>query len=104
MPRRHRRYPCAFRLIALVGAFLCLPAVAWAQCLDREEAVRRLAADHGETVIGIGAHSKGLSVVEVYVGRKGSWTVLITYTNGRSCVAASGIDWQGEAPCFGEGL
>ncbi len=31
--------------------------------------------------------------MELFTSKSGSWTLLITRTNGLSCIAASGQDW-----------
>ncbi len=38
--------------------------------------------------------NRGESVTELFTnGKSGSWTILVTRTNGLSCIAASGEDW-----------
>ena len=54
----------------------------------------RLQRDHGETARGIGVGSSGELVTELFVSETGSWTVLVTRTNGTSCILASGHDWM----------
>ncbi len=36
---------------------------------------------------------RGESVMELFTSETGSWTILVTRTNGLSCIAASGEDW-----------
>ena len=53
-------------------------------------------------MVGLGLGKNQQTVVELYVGGNGSWTILVTLTNGMSCIAASGQKWTGtefaEAP------
>jgi hypothetical protein len=37
-------------------------------------------------------------VMQIYVSAEGTWTALITDTNGRSCIGPSGDAWMGELP------
>ena len=53
----------------------------------------RLQRDHGETARGIGVGDTGQLVTELFVSDTGSFTVLVTRTNGLSCIVAGGHDW-----------
>lgn len=81
------------RLITLAAlAIFALPATASAQpqCAQRDQVVARLAQKYGEVRQSIGlAPNNG--VFEVYASKDtGSWTILVTGTNGMSCMVASG--------------
>ncbi len=43
-----------------------------------------------EKVVGLGLGKNQQSVVELFVSSKGIWTILVTLTNGMSCIAAAG--------------
>ncbi len=43
------------------------------------------------------------AVMEVFISSQGTWTILITDTNGTSCVTAAGNEWQ-EVPVAVAGL
>ena len=78
----------------MAGFLLCLPAAAQQLCLPHAEAISRLQQYHGETAKGLGLGHRGASVIEVFTNATtGSWTILVTRTNGLSCIAASGEDW-----------
>ncbi len=62
-------------------------------CVPHEVAVDQLAKLFNEKVIGLGLGKNQASVVELYVSSHGSWTILVTLTNGMSCIAASGENW-----------
>ncbi len=78
---------------SLVVSLLVLAGSTQAQCLPHEEAIARLQRDYGETAKGLGLGNRGQSVMELFTSRTGSWTVLITRTNGLSCITASGENW-----------
>ena len=46
-----------------------------------------------EKVVGLGLEN----VIELYVSSAGSWTILVTLTNGMSCIAAAGLNWTDTA-------
>lgn len=66
-----------------------------APCVPHEVAVEQLTTVFKEEVIGLGLGKNQQTVVELYVGGSGSWTILVTLTNGMSCIAASGQNWTG---------
>ncbi|HEX9647632.1 MAG TPA: hypothetical protein VGB88_09045 [Alphaproteobacteria bacterium] len=87
-------------MIALISATVVLAGVdsaiaqAMGPCLPHAEAVAKLGTEYGERQVGIGLGSRGSSVAELYVAESGTWTILITRTNGLSCIAASGDNWS----------
>ena len=80
-------------IVSLVASLLVLAGTAQARCLPREEAIAQLQQYHGKTARGLGLGNRGRSVIELFTSKTGSWTILITRTNGLSCIAASGENW-----------
>lgn len=64
-------------------------------CAARDEAVKQIELKFQEKVFGRGLAGNGKRMFELFVSEKGSWTMLASDTNGRSCIMASGEDWQG---------
>ena len=65
-----------------------------ATCGARGLVVARLASQFGETRRGIGLGTKD-RVVEVFASdRTGSWTITVTLPDGRTCLIATGQDWE----------
>jgi hypothetical protein len=62
-------------------------------CVPHRVAMDQLAKLFNEKVVGLGLGSNQESVVELYVSSHGSWTILVTMTNGMSCIAAAGENW-----------
>ena len=62
-------------------------------CVPHRVAMDQLAKLFNEKVVGLGLGSNQESVVELYVNSHGSWTILVTMTNGMSCIAAAGENW-----------
>ncbi len=84
---------------SFVAMFAVLPAAqAQSKCLPHEKAVGNLLRHYGEQAVGVGLGTQGQSVFELYVAETGTWTILVTRTNGMSCVAASGNDWSKLSP------
>ena len=76
---------------------LCLavasPAIAAQTCAERGVIVDRLKEKYREShrASGLGTDTK---MVEIWASpESGSWTILITEANGKSCIAAAGQNW-----------
>ncbi len=78
---------------SLVVSLLVLAGSTQAQCLPHEEATARLQRDRSETAHGLGLDKRGRAVLELFVSATGSWTILVTRTDGLSCITASGENW-----------
>lgn len=73
-------------------------------CLPHDDAVAKLKNTYGEEKIGLGLGQRGASIVELFVSESGTWTVLVTRTNGMSCVAASGDNWSSNPVLVGDAI
>jgi len=62
-------------------------------CVPHDVAIDQLSKVFNEKVVGLGLGKNQQSVVELFVSSKGSWTILVTLTNGMSCIAAAGNNW-----------
>lgn len=83
----------------LVCIALALPTTTYAQgsCFDRENLVANLQAKYGEAFAGGGLQNPK-SIIEVWFSEeKGTWTVLMTRADGKSCIMASGTNWRESA-------
>jgi len=90
---------------ALLGGLLMIagtPASATAYCADRNEMVKSLSDKFKENPAALG-QINGNAVIEVFVSEKGSWTILATGTDGKSCVLSAGEGWQINVAALGEG-
>ncbi len=84
------------RLLAASVLLLLSAAVANAQqvCVVHETVVANLAGQYDEQVTARGLFKGGKAVVELFVSKAGTWTVIVTGVNGRSCIVASGESWM----------
>ncbi len=86
--------------LAGIAVTVCGPApadgsgLAQAGCGQRAAMVDRLSEDFGEHPTAFGLADFG-HVVEVLVSADGgTWTILVTRSDGVSCIAAAGRHWQ----------
>ena len=77
----------------MAAAFIGLPLTAGTE----ELVTGQLAKVFNEKVVDLSLAKNQQSVVELYVGDNGSWTILVTLTNGMSCIAAAGENWTDTA-------
>ena len=89
----------------LIGGLLmaaAAPASATTFCANRDEMVKSLSDKFKEKSAALG-QINGSAVIEVFVSDKGSWTILATGTDGKSCVLSAGEGWQINVAALGEG-
>lgn len=83
--------------LSLLAAPLLLPAgsaEAARNCGERVKFSKHLASKYKEHSRALGVLQSGKAVFEVYVSQEGSWTLLMTMTNGATCIMAAGHSWQ----------
>ena len=79
-----------------IPLFVLVPAFAQPArpvCSDRTKFLNALSSIHPESPVAMGLATNG-SVVKVLASMTGSWTILVTWPDGRSCVAAVGEGWE----------
>ena len=83
------------RVCVLAALFIAVPALAHAAvyCGPRDEVAAKLKSAFGETRTAMG--TKGpKAIMEMWTSEKtGSWSVVMNYTDGRSCIVAVGNDY-----------
>jgi hypothetical protein len=90
---------------ALIGGLLAMtatPSPAAAFCANRAEMVKSLSDKFKENPAALG-QINGSAVVEIFVSDNGTWTILATGTDGKSCVLSAGEGWQINVAALGEG-
>lgn len=76
-------------------AFSISAAHAETACDLRARAVVELNNEFKERISSRGLTANGYRMVELFVSKSGSWTILATDANGRSCLVAEGESWHG---------
>ena len=88
-------------LTALVTSFNAPEAVAQEDdivCAQRNDIIERLGADFGEKPTGGGMMSRE-QVLEIWSAPEtGTWTALMTFADGTSCIVGSGENWHQGLP------
>ncbi len=89
--------PLAAIALVLVAALLAGPAAAQlpfaAACGDRADVLAQLEAKFKERPRARGM-TRGGAVVELLVSDDGSFTILLTLPSSRTCLQATGEDWE----------
>ncbi len=83
-------------IAATVSSVLLSPvpaAAASAGCGPHTEIVKELESRFEERQKGIGLASNG-AVIEIFTSTTGSWTILMSFPNGQSCMMADGEGWE----------
>lgn len=81
---------------ALFFSILATTAQAEVACAPREAMITRLTEKYGEVRAGIGTRGPE-SILEIYASPlTGSWSAVMTYADGRSCVVAVGANWSSD--------
>jgi len=88
------------KVAVVTGMIAAASPAAFAQgasCADRTLIVERLSNKYGETRQSAGLNQNN-GMVEVFASDEtGTWTILVTMPNGKSCLMAAGKAWQGDS-------
>lgn len=81
--------------IALAMLLVMLPGIAAAQsiCGERAKFLAKLAHDYKEAPTATGITADG-RMLEVLTSEAGTWTMIITNTNGLTCMVTAGQAWE----------
>jgi hypothetical protein len=72
---------------------LTTPGIAATTCSDHESMVKILGKRYNEALSNYGVSGQK-NLVEVFVSKVGTFTILVTRTDGISCVVATGDNWE----------
>ena len=67
-------------------------------CGDYAIFVKSLQKTYQETSRGKGVSGGGYLVIELFTSAKGTWTILTTQTNGKTCITNAGEGWIDSKP------
>jgi hypothetical protein len=86
-------------ILLVMASLLVFPAHAKAQgmCGKRADFVRALAAKYQEARRHQGVAAT-TNLIEVFASKTGTWTILITDSNGKTCILAAGTSWEDLPP------
>ena len=82
---------------ALMAAFICAATgsafAVEVQCAKQMLMQQLLIEKYKETPVGAGTVNQD-RYMQIFVSAKGTWTILMTQTDGQSCIIASGENWD----------
>lgn len=78
---------------ALALALFVTPAQAMMVCGERADIVGALLQGHDEQPVADGLAGSG-GVVELFLSPNGSWTLIMTLPQGKTCLLSSGTNWE----------
>ena len=85
---------------ALLASVFVLPvlsteaAASPAKCGERAKLIKALEDRYKEVPVALGISQKSTEAFEIYASESGTWTVIMTMSNGVACVMAAGHSWQ----------
>lgn len=79
--------------LIIVFCLYIAPATAQQVCGKRADIVKRLSDKYRETQRTI-ALDPQQNVVETFASETGTWTAILSYPNGSSCILSAGENWQ----------
>jgi hypothetical protein len=83
-----------FPILAAAFTVAAAPSHAELRCFPRADILTFLADQHGESRQTIGMDGQG-SVVEMFANvESGTWTLVVTFPDGRTCVVTSGTHFE----------
>ena len=80
--------------VFLLAVAISSPVMAQTVCIPHAQAVAELKDQWGETLRAFGVLQDGSGVVEIFAAKyNATWTILLTNTEKKACVVASGENW-----------
>jgi uncharacterized membrane protein len=85
--------------LSILAAFALgsAPAHAMTPCGKRADFLKTLKDKFQEESRALGMVGKS-SVMEIFTSKTGTWTILVTAPEGRSCIIAAGNSWEDVPP------
>lgn len=95
-----------FLIAAFVAAFSLPASAREIVCPPTETLIAGLVGKYAEQPVALGMAENGTALVHLFKSKDGAtWTVIVSYPNGHSCMIAAGEDWREyEAEPEGQGL
>lgn len=77
-------------LVLLVATFKADAQQQQPRCGERSAIVKGLKEKYKEVHLFVGVSDDNNVIHEVFLSSKGSWTMMVSYTNGKTCLIGSG--------------
>ena len=96
-----RKWVKTLAVAVFVTAGASAAGAQYRHCSEHGELVAHLSEKYQEKQFAFGTIGQ-IAVMEIFVGDKGSWTVVVTDVAGTSCIVAAGENWENSAILSGE--
>ena len=83
--------------LSLFALACASPAQAAAMCGKRGDFIKALAGKYQESGRAMGITGQ-VNLVEVFASQAGTWTILVTTPEGKTCIIAAGNSWEDLPP------
>ncbi len=91
------KFNIVFACISLIALGSSNPAQALGMCGSRADFIKALSDKYQETGKALGIAGQ-VNLVEVFASKAGTWTILVTTPEGKSCIIAAGNSWEDLPP------
>lgn len=80
--------------LVLTPFFSVAAYAAPAVCGDRDKLIKGLKARYREVPVALGISQKSTETLEIFTSESGTWTAVMTMSNGVACIMAAGHSWH----------
>jgi hypothetical protein len=91
------KFNVVFTCISFLTLAFSNPAQAIGMCGNRADFIKALSDKYQETGKALGIAGQ-VNLVEVFASKAGTWTILVTTPEGKSCIIAAGSSWEDLPP------
>ena len=87
------KFNIVFACVALIALGSSNPAQAAGMCGKRVDFIKALNDKYQESGKALGIAGQ-VNLVEIFASKAGTWTILVTTPEGKSCIIAAGNSWE----------
>ena len=80
-------------VVASLPAFASSAFAVPVQCAKHQQMVGLLSQKYSENPVAMGTVNSD-RYMQLFVSRNGTWTILVTKTDGQACIVAAGNNWE----------
>jgi hypothetical protein len=91
------KFNIVFVYISFLALAFSIPAQAVGLCGSRADFIKALSDKYQETGKALGIAGQ-VNLVEIFASKAGTWTILVTTPEGKSCIIAAGSSWEDLPP------
>lgn len=71
-------------------------------CGDRDKLIAALKQKYDEQPVAVGISTDNTEAFEVFASKKGTWSLVMTTSTGKTCIMAAGHSWTELARKLGD--